>query len=86
MRTARRPCRHQGTVALTSPPSLSAVSCPVSVSMPAWRASTCPDLDGSVTKQTVSGPMNTHSHHFAGPLPSRGAKTRQLALLVWSVK
>jgi hypothetical protein len=22
--------------------------------------------------------MNTHSHHFAGPSPSRGAKTRQM--------
>jgi hypothetical protein len=46
--------------------------------MPAWRASTAPDLVGSITKHTVSGPRNTHSHHFAGPLPSRGAKTRHV--------
>ena len=31
-----------------------------------------------MTKHTVSGPRNTHSHHFAGPSPSRGAKTRQV--------
>ena len=60
------------------PPSSSAVSWPVSSSMPACRASTAPDLVGSITKQAVSGPMNTHSHHFAGPLPSRGANTRQV--------
>ena len=30
------------------------------------------------TKQQVSGPMNTHSHHFAGPPPSRGANTRHV--------
>ena len=59
-------------------PSPSPVSWPVSWSMPAWRASTAPDLVGSITKQTVSGPMKTHSHHFAGPSPSRGAKTRQV--------
>ena len=26
----------------------------------------------------MSGPRNTHSHHFAGPSPSRGAKTRHV--------
>ena len=31
-----------------------------------------------MTKQQVSGPMNTHSHHFAGPPPSRGANTRHV--------
>ena len=46
--------------------------------MPACRASTAPDRVGSITKQTVSGPRNTHSHHFAGPSPSRGANTRQV--------
>jgi hypothetical protein len=46
--------------------------------MPAWRASTAPARVGSITKHTVSGPMNTQSHHFAGPLPSRGAKTRHV--------
>ena len=46
--------------------------------MPAWRARTAPDLVGSITKHAVSGPRNTHSHHFAGPLPSRGAKTRHV--------
>ncbi len=60
------------------PPSPPPVSWPVFSSMPAWRASTAPDLVGSMTKQTVSGPMNTRSHHFAGPSPSRGAKTRQV--------
>ena len=33
-----------------------------------------PDLLGSITKHTVSGPMNTQSHHFAGPSPSRGGE------------
>jgi hypothetical protein len=46
--------------------------------MPAWRARTAPDLVGSITKQQVSGPVNTHSHHFAGPPPSRGANTRHV--------
>ena len=31
-----------------------------------------------MTKATVSGPMKTHSHHFAGPSPSRGANTRHV--------
>ena len=39
-----------------------------------------------MTKQAVSGPRKTHSHHFTGPLPgplsrsllSRGVNTRQL--------
>jgi hypothetical protein len=31
-----------------------------------------------MTKQQVSGPRNTHSHHFAGPFPSRGASTCQV--------
>ena len=31
-----------------------------------------------MTKQAVSGPRNTHSHHLAGPSPSRGAKTRHV--------
>src|SRR5712692_2299909 len=60
------------------PPSPSSVSCPVFSSMPAWRASTAPDRVGSMTKQQVSGPRNTHSHHFAGPSPSRGANTRHV--------
>src|SRR5260370_5966211 len=60
------------------PPSSSSVSCPVCPSIPAWRASTAPDLVGSITKQQVSGPRNTHSHHFAGPPPSRGANTRHV--------
>src|SRR5258708_547376 len=34
--------------------------------MPAWRARTFPDRDGSITKHTVSGPMNTQSQNFAG--------------------
>jgi hypothetical protein len=46
--------------------------------MPAWRARTAPDLVASMTKQAVSGPRNTHSHHFAGPSPSSGAKTRHV--------
>ena len=46
--------------------------------MPACRASTAPDLVASITKQAVSGPRNTHSHHFAGPFPSRGASTRHV--------
>src|SRR6266581_2868376 len=46
--------------------------------MPAWRARTAPDRDGSITKHAVSGPMKTHSHHFAGPSPSRGANTRHV--------
>src|SRR5213078_3448225 len=46
--------------------------------MPACRANTTPDRDGSITKHTLSGPMNTHSHHFAGPLPSGGAHTRHV--------
>src|SRR5258708_4898392 len=46
--------------------------------MPAWRARTAPDLLGSITKHTVSGPMKTQSHHFAGPFPSRGANTRHV--------
>jgi len=45
---------------------------------PGVRASTAPDLDGSITKHTVSGPMNTRSQHFAGPSPSRGANTRHV--------
>jgi hypothetical protein len=31
-----------------------------------------------MTKQAVSAPGKTHSHHLAGPSPSRGAKTRQV--------
>ena len=31
-----------------------------------------------MTKQAVSGPRNTHSHHRAGPSPSRGANTCQV--------
>ena len=46
--------------------------------MPACRARTAPDLVASITKQAVSAPRNTHSHHFAGPFPSRGAKTRHV--------
>ena len=49
----------------------------MSSSMPA-RASTVPARLGSITKQAVSGPRNTHSHHFAGPSPSRGAVTRHV--------
>src|SRR6266852_5586648 len=60
------------------PPSSSSASWPVFSSMPAWRARTAPDRVGSITKQTVSGPMHTHSHHFAGPPPSRGANTRHV--------
>src|SRR2546423_12031904 len=45
------------------PPSSSAVSCPVSSSMPACRARTAPDLAGSITKQAVYAPRHTHSHH-----------------------
>src|SRR6266498_3071614 len=60
------------------PPSSSGVSCPDSPSIPAWRASTAPDLVGSITKQQVPGPSKTHSHHFAGPPPSRGGNTRHV--------
>jgi len=45
---------------------------------PACRASTAPARVGSITKHVVSGPMNTYSHHFAGPSPSSGDKTCQL--------
>ena len=35
-------------------------------------------------KHTVSGPMNTHSHHFAGPPPSSpGQKTRHVVSSAW---
>ena len=61
------------------------MSWPVVWSIPACRASTAPERVGSITKQAVSGPRNTHSHHFTGPatapLPSgvfsRGVNTRQ---------
>jgi hypothetical protein len=58
--------------------SFDAVASTVVDAVPAWRARTAPERDGSMTKHTVSGPMNTHSHHFAGPLPSRGANTRHV--------
>src|SRR5512144_2354097 len=66
------------------PPSVSADSCPVFSSIPACRARTAPDRVGSITKHTVSAPMNTHSHQRTEPpgcppsLSSRGAKTRQV--------
>ena len=50
----------------------------MSSSMPAWRARTVPAQLRSITKQAVSRPRNTHSHHFAGPSPSRGARTRHV--------
>ena len=31
-----------------------------------------------MTKQAVSGPRNTHSHHLTGPSPSCGARTRHV--------
>ena len=33
---------------------------------------------GSITKQAVSGPRNTHSHHRAGPSPHAGTNTCQV--------
>ena len=61
------------------------MSWPVVWLIPACRASTAPERVGSITKQAVSGPRNTHSHHFTEPLPeplpgslfSRGVNTRQ---------
>jgi hypothetical protein len=44
----------------------------------ARKPQTAPDLVGSITKQAVSGPRKTHSHHFAGPSLSRGEKTRHV--------
>src|SRR6266540_1993476 len=46
--------------------------------MPAWRASTVAALLGSITKQTVSAPMNTHSQYLVGPSPESGANTRHV--------
>jgi hypothetical protein len=63
---------------MRGPPSSSAVSCQVFSLIPACRCtSTYPDLDGSLIKQTVSGPMNTQSHHFVSTTIS------QLPLTGW---
>ena len=55
----------------------------MSSSMPAWRARTFPARDGSITKHTVSAPMNTQSQNFAGPPPSPGANTRHVVSSAW---
>jgi hypothetical protein len=74
--TAHKPLE---ITSLRGPPSAAGSSCPVSPSMPACRARTAPDLDGSITNATVSAALKTHSHHFAGPFcPSPGQKTRQV--------
>ena len=42
-----------------------------------------PDRDGSITKQQVSGPMNTHSQNLAGPSPPSGQNTRHDVSSAW---
>ena len=36
-----------------------------------------------MTKQTVSAPTKTQSHHLPGPVPSSGANTRQVVSSAW---
>lgn len=52
----------------------------------AWRASTAPDPGRTGSGRVhdahlVSGPMNTHSHDFAGPPPPEGRRPAKTA--VW---
>ena len=55
----------------------------MSSSMPACRARTVPARDGSITKHTVSAPMNTQSQNFDGSPPSPGANTRHVVSSAW---